>query len=199
LIAARLALLRHGHTAWNRAGRIQGRIDEPLDEQACEHLSHLRLPEEFEGATLFSSPLVRAVETARIVARREPTVAPELIEMDWGRWEGRRGIDLLEDANSGYRHIEEWGWDYQPPGGETPRSVWQRVEPWLGSVKGPAVVVSHIGIMRVLLARATGWNFEGHPPFKKVKRDRLYCVDIHDDGTLSYGNEPVRLIEAGNS
>ncbi len=191
--------MRHGHTAWNRAGRIQGRVDEPLDEQAREHLSHLRLPEEFDGAVLFSSPLARAAETARIVGGREPILVPELIEMDWGRWEGQRGIDLLEDGNSGYRHIEEWGWDFQPPGGETPRSVWARVEPWLGSVKGPAVVVSHIGIMRVLLARATGWDFEGDPPFKKVKRDRLYRVDIHDSGTLSYDGNPVRLIQAGSS
>ncbi len=106
---------------------------------------------------------------------------------------------MLADGKSGYRHIEEWGWDCQPPGEKRQRHVWERIEPWLGTVKGPAVIVSHIGIMRVLLARATGWNFEGDPPFKKVKRDRLYCVDIHDDGTLSYDGNPVRLIEAGNS
>ena len=53
--------------------------------------------------------------------------------------------------------------------------------------------------MRVLLARATGWDFAGPPPFKKVKRDRLYQIDAHDDGTFSYDGDPVRLIEAGNS
>lgn len=126
-------------------------------------------------------------------------MVPALIEMDWGQWEGQCGVDLLADGRSGYRHIEEWGWDYQPPGGETPGHVWERIGPWLDTVKGPAVVVSHIGIMRVLLARATGWDFEGDPPFKKVKRDRVYCVDIHDDGRLSYDGNPVRLIEAGNS
>jgi probable phosphoglycerate mutase len=132
------------------------------------------------------------VETARIVTGREPAIVPALIEMDWGRWEGQRGIDLLENGSSGYRHIEEWGWDYQPPGGETPRHVWERVAPWLGSVEGSTLVVSHIGIMRVLLARATGWDFEGPPPFK-VKRDRLYRIDVHDDGSLKHDNEPVRL------
>ena len=118
--------------------------------------------------------------------------------MDWGRCEGKRGIDLLDDSNSGYRHIEEWGWDFQPPGGETPRGVWERVKPWLGSVKGPAVVISHIGIMRVLLARATGWNFDGPAPFR-VKRDRLYRIDVRDEGTLSHDTDPVRLIQAGSS
>lgn len=140
---------------------------------------------------------MRAVETARIIAGREPVVVPALIEMDWGRCEGQCGIDLLEDSGSGYRHIEEWGWDYLPPGGETPRRVWERVEPWLDTVKGFAVVVSHIGIMRVLLARATGWNFQGPAPFK-VKRDRLYRIDVRSDGTLSHDNQPVRLIEAGS-
>ena len=67
-----LALLRHGHTAWNRAGRLQGRIDEPLDGEARAHLGRLCLPEEFELATLVSSPLARATETASIVGRRVP-------------------------------------------------------------------------------------------------------------------------------
>nr|WP_292773292.1 histidine phosphatase family protein [Mesorhizobium sp.] len=185
--------MRHGHTAWNRAGRIQGRTDEPLDDAAREHLAGLRLPGEFSAATLVCSPLVRAVETARILGRRDPLVAPELVEMDWGGWEGQRGVDLLADGNSGYRHIEGWGWDFQPPGGETPELVWERLQPWLSSVEGTVIVVSHIGVMRVLLAKATGWNFEGTPPFK-VKRDRLYRIDVQDDGTLSHDNDPVRLI-----
>ena len=197
LIAARLALLRHGHTAWNRAGRIQGRIDEPLDEQAREHLSGLRLPDAFDGAAIYFKSACRARSKRRASSADATCRCAALIEMDWGGWEGQRGVDLLADPNSGYRHIEEWGWDFQPPGGETPRRVWERVRPWLGSLNGPAVVVSHIGIMRVLLARATGWNFDGPAPFR-VKRDRLYRIDVHDDGTLSYDSEPVRLIEAGS-
>lgn len=189
---ARLALMRHGHTAWNRAGRIQGSTDEPLDEQARKHLASLRLPEGLGEATVMSSPLLRAVETARIVFHREPVVVPDLGEMDWGRWEGQCGLDLLADCNSGYRHIEEWGWDYRPPGGETPRRVSERLQPWLDGLSGLVVAVTHIGVMRVLLARATGWNFEGTPPFR-VKRDRLYWIDILDDGTLAYDGMPVRL------
>ena len=157
----------------------------------------MRLPEGFEQAALVSSPLSRAVETAWIIGGRTPHIVPELIEMDWGRWEGLHGTDLLADPNSGYRHIEDWGWDFQPPGGETPKIVWERVKPWIASLEGSTVVVSHIGIMRVVLARATGWNFDGPPPFR-IKRDRLYRVDVQDDGTLAFDNEPVRLIETGS-
>ncbi|MEW9806572.1 histidine phosphatase family protein [Mesorhizobium sp. ZMM04-5] len=190
--------MRHGHTAWNRAGRIQGRTDEPLDAEARQHLSRLRLPDEFAGATLFSSPLVRAAETARIVGRSEPVIVPELIEMDWGQCEGQYGVEMLKDPASGYRHIEEWGWTYRPPGGEAPAAVWERLEPWLRTLEGEAVVVSHIGIMRVLLARATGWDFEGPPPFR-IKRDRLYRIDVQDSGALSHDGSPVRLLEVPGS
>lgn len=190
-------MLRHGHTAWNRAGRLQGRIDEPLDDDARLHLSRLQLPVPFRDARLGSSPLARAVETARIVTGREPAIIPELIEMDLGAFEGRRGVDLIEDPGSGYRHIEHWGWDYLPPGGETPQSVWLRLKPWLATLRGQTVAVTHIGIMRVVLARATGWNFDGEPPFR-VKRDRLYVVDIGDDGALSLANDPVRLVPVEN-
>lgn len=186
-------MLRHGHTAWNRAGRLQGRIDEPLDDDARLHLSRLQLPAPFRDARLVSSPLSRAVETARIVARREPAITPQLIEMDLGAFEGLRGVDLIEDPGSGYRHIEHWGWDYLPPGGETPRSVWLRLESWLATLRGPTLAVTHIGVMRVILARATGWNFDGAPPFR-IKRDRLYVVDISDEGALSIADEPVRLV-----
>ena len=52
--------------------------------------------------------------------------------------------------------------------------------------------------MRVLLARATGWSFDGPAPFR-IKRDRLYRVDVDGDGTLSHDNEPLRLIQAGSA
>jgi hypothetical protein len=52
--------------------------------------------------------------------------------------------------------------------------------------------------MRVLLARATGWNFDRPAPFR-VKRDRLYRIDVHDDGALAHDNDPVRLIQVGGS
>lgn len=185
-------MLRHGHTAWNREGRIQGRVDEPLDEQARAHLSAHALPAEFEDNRIISSPLRRAAETARLLTLREPELAPQLLEMDWGLWEGRRGLDLLADVQSGYRHIEEWGWDFQPPGGETPAAVRTRLRPWLAGLSGSVVAVSHIGIMRVLLAMATGWDFRGEPPFK-VKRDRLYVLNLHTGGALSHDGTIVRL------
>ncbi|GAB5435520.1 histidine phosphatase family protein [Falsiruegeria mediterranea] len=186
----RLALLRHGHTAWNRAGQIQGRSDIPLDDEARRDLSQFSLPPEWTDAELWSSPLHRARETAEIVAGRAPLSAPELTEMNWGDWEGKRGVDLLAQPDSGFRHIEHWGWDYRAPGGESPRELWERLEPWVQSRATDTVAVCHIGIMRVILAKAHGWDFDGDAPFK-IKRNRLFVVDLE---TFEPQAEPVRLI-----
>lgn len=188
----RLALLRHGHTEWNRAGRIQGRSDIALDAQARADLSRLRLPDPWHRAELWSSPLSRARETARLVAGRAPRTAPELTEMNWGRWEGRRGADLLAEPGSGFRHVEDWGWDWRPPGGESPADLWVRLQGWLERLDRDAVAVCHIGIMRVLLARAHGWNFDGPAPFR-IKRNRLYILRA-EGGRLSAEPEPLRLL-----
>lgn len=188
----RLALLRHGHTAWNRAGRIQGRSDIPLDGQAREELQRYSLPAEWGQADLWSSPLQRAAETAELVAGRPPRTAPELTEMNWGSWEGLHGLDLKADPASGFRDIEHWGWHYCPPGGESPAEVWERINPWLNSLTQDTVAVCHIGIMRMILARAYGWNFDGPAPFR-IKRNRLFVVEV-DGASLTPWPEPVRLI-----
>lgn len=187
----RLALLRHGHTAWNRAGQIQGRSDITLDDAARAELAGFCLPPLWDTAELWSSPLNRAIETARIVTNRAPRIAPELTEMDWGDWEGQRGLDLLDQPGSGYRHIENWGWSYRPPGGETPADVRARLAPWLASLTCDTVAICHIGIMRVLLAQACNWEFEGAAPFR-IKRNRLFVLTLVG-GKLTSHPEPVRL------
>jgi len=188
-----LGLIRHGHTSWNRAGRIQGRTDIPLDEEARTQLAKLRLPAPWDRAALVSSPLSRAVETAELISGRTPVTRPELIEMDWGKWEGQKGIELLADPENGYRHIEDWGWDYRPPGGESPGDLRSRLASWVSSLTTDTVAVCHIGIMRVLMAQASGWNFAGPSPFQ-IKRNRLYVLSVSREG-LSLDGDPVRLEE----
>lgn len=189
----RLALLRHGHTKWNREGRIQGRSDIPLDEAASADLAQLALPAPWPSARLWSSPLARARVTASLVADRPPETASALTEMNWGDWEGQHGAQLLADPVSGYRNIEDWGWDFRPPNGESPRDVAARLAPWVDALSGDNVAVCHIGIMRVLLAQAYDWPFSGPAPFR-IKRNRLYVLSW-TSGRLTPGPEPVRLVQ----
>ena len=187
----RLALIRHGHTPWNREGRLQGRTDVSLDFGAIGEFAAQRLPAPWDNADLVASPLKRAQQTAELVGSKTPGAVPELIEMDWGHWEGRFGKLLHADPDSGYVDIEHWGWDYRPPGGESVGEVRDRVLPWAVARTIDTVAVCHIGIMRVLLACATGWDFDGPAPFA-VKRNRLYILTI-GDGRLSWDGEPIRL------
>ena len=117
--------------------------------------------------------------------------------MHWGDWEGLRGKDLLADPASGFRHIEEWGWDYHAPGGERPADLWHRLQPWLHGLSEDAVAVCHIGVMRVLLARAHGWDFHGEAPFR-IKRNRLFVLSWDGENLLAEP-EPVRLIPRKNA
>lgn len=190
----RLALLRHGHTAWNRAGRIQGRTDIPLDEDARTQLAALRLPPPWDKAALWSSPLKRAAETAQLVGGRAPLTDAALNEMNWGDWEGLHGKDLLADPAQDYRHIEDWGWNYTPPGGESPAALRARLIPWAEGLTRDSVAVCHIGVMRVLMAYAVGWDFSGPAPFA-IKRNRLFVIDIAPSGWHAT-RDPVRLIDA---
>lgn len=194
----RLALLRHGPTTWNEAGRIQGSSDIALSETGRTTLRGLALPAPWNDCALWSSPLGRASETARLVSGREPKIAEALREMNWGEWEGKRGEDLLADPDSGFRHIEDWGWDYRPPGGESPRDVRNRLLPWLADQREDAVLVCHIGIMRVLLAIAQGWDFDGPAPFR-VKRNRLFLLNFDNSRVTRETEETPRLIPRGGA
>ncbi|MBO9473866.1 histidine phosphatase family protein [Shimia sp. R10_1] len=188
----KFAMMRHGHTAWNRAHQIQGRTDIPLDDQARADLSAFALPAPWQEADLFASPLMRARETAEIVAGRAPKTAVALTEMDWGVWEGQKGVELKADPASGFRDIEDWGWDYRPPEGESPREVWERISPWLLARERDTLAICHIGIMRMILAKAHGWNFDGPAPFA-VKRNRLFVVELQNDMLKVAHPEIIRL------
>lgn len=188
----RLALLRHGHTAWNRAGRIQGRTDIPLDADARAHLASLSLPARWQQADLVASPLSRAMDTAHLVTGRAARAEPALMEMHWGDWEGLEGARLKADPSSGFRDIEDWGWDHTPPNGEAPRDLRARLRPWAAGLTRDTVAVCHIGVMRVLMALATGWDFDGPAPFA-IKRDRLFVIEM-DATRWSADAIPERLV-----
>jgi broad specificity phosphatase PhoE len=165
-----LHLLRHAPTAWNDAGRMQGRRDVPLGPAGRREARHWRLPADVgSNARITSSPLGRAIETARIVSGREPEIAPALIEMDWGAWEGFRLDDLQSRDGDAFVRNAARGLDFRPPGGESPREVMTRTLAWVDEVvrdEAPVVAVTHNGVLRALVAAATGWDMTGKPPVK---------------------------------
>ena len=179
-----LVMLRHGPTAWNDAGRIQGRSDQPLSAAGRAAVRGWRLPEAFRAHRWVASPLARARETAALMGHDEAAVEPALIETDWGRWEGRTLSELRERYGSEMAALEARGLDFRPPGGESPRDVQARLAPWLARLAAdgqPLVAVCHKGVIRALTALASGWDMCGPPP-EKIRNTAAHCFSVDAEG-----------------
>ena len=158
----RVALLRHADTAWSREGRIQGRTDvDVLPEVPVPSLAKA-----CQGMRIVTSPLQRCVQTAALLGAPDAPREPRLIEMDWGDWEGQTIASLRERLGDEMRENEARGLDFRPPNGESPREVLARVKAWLREVTTPTLAVTHRGVIRAVLALATGWDMRGKPPAK---------------------------------
>lgn len=156
-----LILVRHGRTAVNAGGRLQGRIDVPLDEvgllQARAAGENLR--SRFPGARLVSSPLCRAVDTAREIGG-EIEIDERLIELDYGSWDG---LEMSEVPGEQWR---AWRDDptFRPPGGESLVELDDRVRPALEEMARTAanedvIVVSHVSPIK----SAVTWSLGAGP------------------------------------
>jgi len=181
-----IAFLRHGRTAWNAEGRFQGRTDIPLSDEGRKALAGLRLPAELAGARCHVSPLVRARETASLLGLGD-AIEPRLIEMSFGRYEGRTLEELRADPDEDMAANEAQGLDFRPPGGETPREVQARLRPWfdeLAEAGGRHVAVTHKAVIRAALALAYDWPMLGRPP-QKLDWTRLHLFRAEPGGRLA--------------
>ena len=186
-----LLVIRHAPTDWNKEGRIQGRADTPLGAAGRDRARTGRLPRACDGALCLSSPLTRALETARLLGL-EPHPEPRLIEMHWGEWEGRRLAELRSEIGAAMAANEARGLDFRPPGGESPRDVQERLKPLLAELSGPTIFVTHKGVLRALYALASGWQMKGKSPHKLVD-GCAHAFQVAHDGTLLLENLNIPL------
>jgi probable phosphoglycerate mutase len=164
-----VALLRHGDTAWSAEGRIQGRSDVPLSDAGRTALAAFRLPACCAEMRAVTSPLLRCTETAALLGVANAAREARLAEMSWGEWEGSVLAELRAQLGEAMRANEARGWDFRPDGGESPREVLARLQPWLrdcAAAERPTLAVTHRGVIRAILAAATGWDLRGAPPQK---------------------------------
>jgi broad specificity phosphatase PhoE len=111
--------------------------------------------------SLWASDLVRALETAQIVAARiglDPVLDPRLREGNRGRWEGRRFVDIAREEPDLYAAWRRAGAEFRFPGGESLLEQQERVTAALTDIHSagplPALVVCHGGSIRVMLCAA---------------------------------------------
>ena len=144
-----------------------GRSDIPLSEpgrrQAELLAERLKL---IPLEALYSSPLKRAVETARLISQLtglQPILDERLVELDYGEWEGRSLADILKNDLETYRTWDADPARVAPPGGETGLAAQHRIVSFLDSLaakhpQGHVLVVFHKTVCRLAICHVLGMS-----------------------------------------
>lgn len=175
----RIFLIRHGETHWNLTHRFQGRIDVPLSEEGKTQARALALSLKDEPLlAIYSSPLKRALETARSIKEFHPLASffeeEGLAEMDLGEFDGM-------EASYWFAHYPDFlkAWRSNPgplkmPGGECLLEVQSRAIETLKRITklypsgSTLLLCSHNFVNRALLCRALGYPLDR---FRDVRQD----------------------------
>jgi uncharacterized phosphatase len=187
-----LYLVRHGETDWNRARRIQGATDIPLNDlgrsQAAE-AGDLLARRSFDRVV--ASPLSRAAETGSIIAARLGLPAPELVaavaERRYGDAEGLTGSQVEQRFPTGT----------PVPGRESRRELLDRVLPALAEIGrsvagGSVVVATHGAVIRAVVTHVGGDDVLhlGTP----IRNGSIHSFELRDDAlVLREFDDPIEV------
>ena len=158
--------IRHGETAWNAEGKLQGNQDIPLNElgrrqaaNAGKILADLFARDGRSETSLgfVASPLGRArltMELVRVSLKLPPhdyAIDDRLREIAYGHWEGStlQQMQALDPDVFAARQSDKW--TVPPPGGETYASVQARMNEWYSQLIADTVAVAHGGTARALM------------------------------------------------
>ncbi|MDQ3947175.1 MAG: histidine phosphatase family protein [Actinomycetota bacterium] len=153
-----IVFARHGETPPNRDGLILGRADPGLTDEGRRQAARLAdLLGKEEPVAVMTSPLLRARETAEVIAAAcglEAETDERLVEIDWGTWEGRpvAGITSAETE----RLRADAG---TAPEGESLTALGRRVEEFCGRAlerDGLVVAVTHVSPIKAAVAWTLG-------------------------------------------
>ena len=179
-------VVRHGQTEMNNRKALQGRSDTPLNDVGRMQAQQVSLVFSGRGVTfdhVFSSPLVRAVETARLVAPGvEVTTDERLIEMDYGPYEG---CDLTSPPPEVIEFFSDFVHNPAPAGMEQLSSVVSRTGAFIEGIRdlpGNTLISTHAIAMKGILeylTPASQWSYWS----KYVGNCAVYAVE-QDDGAL---------------
>ena len=178
-------LARHGETAWSLTGQYTGLTDLPLTERGERNAR--QLGERLRGlrfAKVYTSPLQRARRTCELAGfGAVAEVDPDLVEWDYGQYEGRRTAEIL---------AERPGWLLFRdgcPGGESPAQASARADRVVSrvrAVQGDVLLFSSGHFIRVLATRWIGLEVTDN-----ARRLMLSTASL---SAVSYENELARPV-----
>jgi probable phosphoglycerate mutase len=175
-------VIRHGETAWNAQGRIQGHLDSPLNEEGLaqalmvgERMAH----ERFDA--LYSSDLGRALQTVQPIADRTSHAIvrnPRLRERHLGVFQGLTSAECERTHPADYRRFHSRDPEHVVPGGESIRQVFERVSGEFADLArkhagASVVVVTHGGILDAL------YRFARQVPLHQPRDFPIYNASLN--------------------
>ncbi len=153
-----LILVRHGRTQANLEGRLQGRLDQDLDDRGRQQAVAIAayVQDRCEVDFVISSPLKRAMQTAEAFGR-PVEIDDRWMELSYGEYEGTPHADVPSEVWSRWREDQH----FTPEGGESLATLDARVRGACDELLGRAdasnvVVVSHVSPMKSAVAWALG-------------------------------------------
>jgi probable phosphoglycerate mutase len=173
-MSVRLILVRHGETHWNKANKLQGKIEILLNKNGIRQVrkTAVKIKKSGEKPTIIiASPLARAMQSASIISNMLGipfTINKNLSERDFGGLEGLTWKEINKLYGPNFKEIDrKQQYDYRPYGGESAEEVRKRILNFLEHVKkeyeGKTIlVVTHAGVLRYLsiMLHKLGMDFE---------------------------------------
>jgi probable phosphoglycerate mutase len=190
-LITRVYLVRHGESEAAAEDRFAGEIDVPLSERGREQAKKLAERVASEPiAAVYSSPLARTTETARILAAShtlEVLRRAELREISHGRWEGKRRSEVEALYPEEYARWDRDPFSFAPEGGETGLAVTARALPCLLEIvethRGAHVLIaSHKATIRLVLCSLLGFDPRRYRDRLDQSPAALNILDFRDAG-----------------
>jgi len=186
----RILLIRHGETDWNRNGRFQGRSDLPLNQKGRDQAHALALALKDETLTaIYSSPLTRALETARLVMDFHPSVPlfeeEGLVEMNLGEFEGMEAQRWVAEYPDFIKRWRDTPASVAMPGGESLQEVQTRAIQTLERItkryptESTLLLSSHNFVNRTLLCYALNVPLDR---FREVRQETAALNVLYAQG-----------------
>lgn len=189
----RLILIRHGETAHNAGGFVQGRADVPLNDLGRRQAAALAGALHGEDLrAVYSSPLQRARDTAQAVAQGHDltvVIEPDLVEMHVGALEGLSGAEMRAQYAE---FMAAWAGPAGPtlpmPGGESLQEVQNRAWRVVERLRerhhdGAVVAASHNFVIATIVCRAVGVPLTAFRRLRHGVASRT-VIDLQPDRTL---------------
>ncbi|MBP3869918.1 MAG: histidine phosphatase family protein [Faecalicoccus sp.] len=174
-------IIRHGQTDLNNRKVLQGHSNFPLNEKGIEQAREVsKAMEEIHFEKIYSSPLTRAIQTAKIISPdRNIVVDDRLIEMDYGPYEG---MDLTHPAPEVMTFFKDFIHNPAPKGMEPLDSVVKRAGMFLEELcrsDTNILVSTHAIAMKGLLEYLTPES-NGSYWSKYIGNCEVYCTEYKD-------------------